>query len=380
MTRMTPTDIGRLLSRLADAQGEPGDLESALRGIAEAALEYLSADLCVVFAVNPITEKFIWPPNLAGKLVGGQTTKLENPPLGGVACEILDSSVPLFVAELTLQPLYQSAFTSLERIISFAAIVLRTERDRKPLAVLYLDYREPYHFDDDYRDQLCLFAKQAARALQNTWFIRRYRDVLRISTEINLNLTSVDDLFERLHKHVAGILDTSSFLMLAVHHPETNTLDRYMVEEGIPKTIRALELSGAPKWIIENRRSQRIGDLSVERAGLPFELIPIDSTEQYKESLLFVPLLLHDTALGALSVQHPRPYTYDEEDQHLLELLGSHVALALSNLKLLENLRQLNQTGQTLIQKLDSKEVLNRVVDRILRSQRCRFGCVVSAH
>ena len=47
--------VRELLDALEETTGEPGDLASTLRHIAQTAKTFFAADACVIFAINPIT-------------------------------------------------------------------------------------------------------------------------------------------------------------------------------------------------------------------------------------------------------------------------------------------------------------------------------------
>ncbi len=261
-----------------------------------------------------------------------------------------------------------------EGIQSFAAVALFTRPQRKPLAVLYLDYHETHHFSSDDRVLLRVLADQVTVALQQTWLLHRYAEVTRIGQEINQEIATVDSLFRKLHSLIGKILDTSHFFMLAVYQGQTNTLDYYLAESQRAgerfdyQTNRPF--AGACGWVIQEQKPLLIAHRS-SQANLPIELVPIPGTAAVEEALIFVPLSLRDVPLGVLTIQSPRPNAYDEEDLRVLQLLGNHVALALSNIRLFVEMWRINQAGQLLTQQLDltrphdSRHVLQYVTEQI---------------
>ena len=83
------------------------------------------------------------------------------------------------------------------------------------------------------------------------------------------------------------------------------------------------------------------------------------------ESLIFVPLIFRDEVLGVLSVQQLHPNAFDDKDLAIMTLLGNQVALAISDLRLVGYLEDLNKAGQQLKQNISSETMLGTVVDRI---------------
>ncbi|HLX56315.1 MAG TPA: GAF domain-containing protein [Ktedonobacteraceae bacterium] len=356
-------NLSELLDVLAQTAGTPGDLDNTLQHIARTALTFFVADSCVIFAINPITGRFIASLTAAGTLLRGEKVSYKEPSEGGLAQQVLRQGV-VVVEDLEVKPEYQSTVTRTENMRAFAALALYTRHQRQPLGVLYLNFRQPQQFSlDDYK-LLQIFADQASFILQETWLLRRYQEVARIGQEINHELGTIDILFQKLQKYLPDVLQTTYALLLAVYQPQTNTLDVYLEEEGKSVFQFNSPLEGACQHVIETREMLFIKHLDKEAEHLPFQPIEITATGS-KESLIFVPLELRDTPLGVLSIQHPQPNNYNQEDLSILQLLAPHIALALHNIGLYNSLVQLNKTGQFLTQQLDSEQALQATVDKI---------------
>jgi signal transduction histidine kinase/putative methionine-R-sulfoxide reductase with GAF domain len=65
-------------------------------------------------------------------------------------------------------------------------------------------------------------------------------------------------------------------------------------------------------------------------------------------SELAVPIKVGDKVIGVLNVESKKLSAFDEEDRKLLEILASHAAIAISNLKRHERLSALNEYGRNL--------------------------------
>ena len=355
--------IRELLEVLERTTGDPGDLTGTLQHIAQTAQTFFAADDCVILAINPISGRFIASLTIAGDLLEEQVS-FEQPRPHGNTQEVLRQGI-LLVEDLEETPEHYSTFTRLEGIRSFAGLALRTKYAQKPLGVLYLDFRQPRKFSFDDQELFQLFADQTSYILQETWLLQRYQEVARIGQEINHELSTVDNLFQKLQKHVSNLLDTSYALLLAVYQPQTNTLDLYLEEEGHSIFLEKDPIEGACQYVIETLKPLFIRQISIEAETLPFKPVEIITEAGSKESLIFVPLVLRDVPLGVLSIQHPQPNAYNREDLFILQLLANHIALALYNLRLYENLSRLNETGQLLTQQLVSEQVLQATADNI---------------
>src|SRR5262249_6679826 len=232
-----------------------------------------------------------------------------------------------------------------EDIRSFVGMALRMKHSQKALGVLYLNFMRQKQFRTSDQELLQIFAEQASFILQETWLLRRQREVARIGQEINQELDTVDILFQNLKMRAAGILDIGHTLLLSVYQQQSNTADLYLQEEGRYISYEHRPPRGACEYAIKTRQTIFVEHLSEQAEHLPFQIAHIPETEP-KESFIFVPLMLRDEPLGVLAIEHPEPHVYNQEDRFILELLSIHLALALHNIKLYRSLYQLNVTGE----------------------------------
>lgn len=348
---------------------EPGDLQDTLNRIANTAKTHFSADLCVVFPMNPITGRFLKvEPTVAGNLSKVVLDDFRNPREDGLAKHVLEEKT-IYVEQDRINN-FKNPFTDKEQIQAFTALHLfTTTRLQKSLAVIYLDYRNSKRFDEQYKSDLEIFKEFASSELQQTWFIRRYREIAKIGKEINENLENLDIMFEKIFTTIRGILDVSYYFSIAKYNEARNDVDIYYVEKNGKRVITNKNYSlrnSISSWVITNMITRKIDNIDKEDWSNGVEPIHIVDTETEEKSLIFVPIKLTDQPLGVISVQHPEPYHYDDEDLQILELLANHISLALNNSRLLEDLSLLDTSGQLLTQKLDTSEnIIQEVVEII---------------
>lgn len=365
---------------LAKAWEKPGDLAAVQGQILWAALKAFQADVCTIFTLNPITGDLAANPQVVGKSLRGGSESLETPRPQGFARKVLEEGMVL-VEELVHHPEWRSSFSEREGINAFAALALGAQPQPKPFAVLYIDYRQPQNFDAIYHERLNTFSEQASLLLQNAWLLNRYSAVTQAGQEINEELDGVENLFIKLNQHVANILDTSYFFMLAVYVSQTDSLDLYYKYRGAISSERRYPVTPGCRWVIAERQSKHIRHYSQEVDHLPFKLADFDPGDpEEPESLIFVPLLFRAIPLGVLSIQSLKSEAFDEKDLHVLELLANHVSSALNNIRLYEDLDQLSRAGQLLTEQLDAEQVLQSVVERILEVTRADLAILYPYH
>ena len=358
-------DLTNLFQSLRAKSKEPGDLSDILNRIAKTAKEYFSPDLCVIFPMNPITGLFLRePPIHKGKIINPQV-KFEYPSKGGLTKTILKNKTQ---AIENLAGKYSSPKVEAEKIISVIGTGLYTKRHDKPLAVMYLDYRKAKKFSDAFINDLKLFAELASSELQSTWFIRRYREIAKIGQDINENFENIQQMFESVFEHIKGILDVSFYFSLATYDFRKNKADLYLVDKGNHTTRYdySLRKSSATSWVLRNLQVITSGNFRKGDLPAGVKVFHVAKTASMESSGIFVPIKIGIKPLGVLSIQHSKENYYDDEDRQILELLANHIALALNNYRLLNDLRELDSSGQVLTAELDpSIDIIDEVADRI---------------
>ncbi len=362
-------DVNEVSAILIQTPGKPGDLKSVLQHIAQTAHDSFATDACVILAFNPITGGFIGS-QVVGNLHAENELLHDRPRPKGVTQQVLNQKDGVVLIEdLELEPQYHNPFTRKEGFRAFAGLSLQTRHRKRPLGVIYLDFRQPKKFSPAERESYRIFAVQAAFLLQEAWLAHHYEEIARIGQDVNHNLATADELFQELQRYVNTVLDDTHTLILAIYQPQTNALEiRLRTQDCYILVNRAIEEGalegGACEYIIETQESLYIRQLSEEKAQLPFQIINISGTEEM-ESLIFVPLTLRGVSLGVLSIQHHLPDAYGQEDLFVLQLLANYIALALHNMRLYGGLSQLNETGQLLTRLLESEQTLQATVDKI---------------
>lgn len=359
-------NMTELLDSLVQSPEEDRDLHAVVSHVAKIAQAQLEASICVVYAMNPITRQFIEPfvassnqeetgvvDTLCSENFAREVLKRDN-----VLIEDLETAGPReaeFAVTLKLLPEVRS-------IVALSLCIRR--RRQKAFGILYLLYQESQSFDASDREFFQIFADQISVILEGVWLQERYREVARVGQDINHGISDIDSLVRKLQMHLSRIVDEQSALLLIVYHSQNQTLDRYHAKEKHLIVDAGHEFDGACQYVIETKKSLFIPHRSKEVKRLPFRFAPLKGTSS-QESFIFIPLMLRGEATGVLSIQHPRPDAYTQEDYFILELLANHVALALYNARLYKSLNQLYETGQTLTRQFEAPSTPQAIVDGI---------------
>jgi GAF domain-containing protein len=198
--------------------------------------------------------------------------------------------------------------------------------------------------------------------------LERYVKVIELGREINRSIFDHKTLFDQLCVGVADIMGSSNTLLLAIHRPQTDKLDLYCQHQGQKLSFQERAFDDKSlSWRVlkQDKRTLVYNHRSVEAPGrMPFIVSGTEGTPD-SESIIFVPLIVRESALGVLSLQHAEPNRYIAEDVRIMEMLGNQVALALSSQRLFRYLEGLNSAAEQLTQQLDQDQLLQDVVNRI---------------
>jgi PAS domain S-box-containing protein len=94
-------------------------------------------------------------------------------------------------------------------------------------------------------------------------------------------------------------------------------------------------------------------------------------------SELAVPIKIGDKVLGVLNVENRKLSAFDKEDKKLLEILASHAAIAISNLKRQERLSALNEYGRNLNMAKDMDEIYKLTLDAMKKTLGFEYASIL---
>ncbi len=151
-------------------------------------------------------------------------------------------------------------------------------------------------------------------------------------------------LAQLVYEQAGQIVDTSIF-QLGLFEGDHYRLLIWIVD-GQPRPVARFRLApdslGIVGWMRTSRASLLVRDFEAERETLPAQ--PRYVSSDPPRSAVFVPLLVGETALGAIAIQSRRPLAFTEEHLRLLTIVANHAAAALQNAHLYEEAQR--QTGQ----------------------------------
>lgn len=185
-----------------------------------------------------------------------------------------------------------------------------------------------------------------------------------------------DELCELIYQLAGRIVPTENFQLGLFDG------DRYQIKVWVKDGQRQPAASyvilpgqGIVGWLRTARQPLLVHDFLTEMASLPAR--PIYISDSPPRSAVFLPLLVGDAVIGAISIQSPLPAAFDERHLRRLAIVANQSAAALNNARLyargqrrLNDLLAVAEVGRKLTRILDLDGLLTQVVELI----RDRFG------
>ncbi len=131
--------------------------------------------------------------------------------------------------------------------------------------------------------------------------------------------------------------DTQEFIPLAISRNDL-TEEAYQAEMNYIRNRKIKVGQGIVGWVIQNRRSVRIGDVEKDARYIP--------VHKNIKSLLCVPLITMGKSTGAVIVESQEMNAYSDHDESLLTALAGSAAITLENARLYESATRPTQRGR----------------------------------
>jgi GAF domain-containing protein len=281
----------------------------------------------------------------------------------------LRSDSPIFVEDIDKIELDKKARGLFKRIYQArAAVFVPLVAGGRWIGYITAFFREVRDFSPAQRRRLFTMANQAAVAAQNTRLIEQTRlraDELLVLNEMGRDLTqiqAVDEVLDTVHNHISRLMEaTDSYIALYNEELDEVEFRIYGEGEGIT-TLRRRATNGITEHVLRSKKPLLIRENLRETA----EKLGIMLAGRDSASWLGVPMFLGAKPIGVLTVQSfSKSRLYDEHHQELLTAFASQTAIAVENIRLLEQTRErateltvLNEMGRDLSETLDVQTIV----------------------
>ena len=171
------------------------------------------------------------------------------------------------------------------------------------------------------------------------------------------------ELYQTIYVETGKVVELTGFLLSIYDDQSDIATVVFSVDDG-SESNSGLTYRGSDSHVLRTGTPTAIED-QTDTGAVPF---PEDGGSGAARSTLSVPLLWRDRVMGALAVYSSRADAYGAADSELLGRVADFVAVALENMRHVEELQRrsheaekLQEMGRVLASSLDFEEVLERV-------------------
>jgi signal transduction histidine kinase/putative methionine-R-sulfoxide reductase with GAF domain len=280
----------------------------------------------------------------------------------GISVRAVRTEKPVYVSDVRKDKAYVKGGIG---TLSELAVLIRTEN--KVLGVLNVESKRLAAFDENDKELLEILASHAAIAITNVKRQERLSALNKHGKKLNMarNIEEVYKLTLDAMEKTLGfefgdifIVD-GKMLCLVAHRGYSKQLRRKLqLDKNRGISVRAVRTE-KPVYVSDVRKDKAyvkggIGTLS--------ELAVLIRTE--------------NKVLGVLNVESKRLAAFDENDKELLEILASHAAIAITNVKRQERLSALNKHGKKLNMARNIEEVYKLTLDAMEKTLGFEFASI----
>lgn len=364
--------------------GLPGS-GALLSKVAKLARNFAKSDIAVIYPYDATNKKYYDADSVVveGPLKVKDKALTNKPRDNGLAAFIRknealiiedaenESSIPMYIGlgntlkcqpgtekyDLPVQLIRESSFIKREGIKAFVGVSLQAkevkgrgkEDVQHEVAILYFNYHAPRHFSAEELQFIDIFCRQVANIIHRDrlfFSLKRERQVLDAVHQSTLHILEEheeEQLLEKIVEEAVKLLNAAGGKI-------------YLPVNGSRRDLKLAAAKGLPTERV------KIGKVMPNTEGMAGEVLLtrthliVDDYAKYPRhirefadlftAVLEVPMKIGEEVIGVLGVfDNKDKRRFKEKDAEMLSRLSAQAALAISNLKLNEELSALYQTG-----------------------------------
>jgi signal transduction protein with GAF and PtsI domain len=327
-----------VLHRISESISGTLDLEVVLRHIVEMVVEVTRADACLLYLLSESREELILraSKNPHPKLIGRITIGLGEGITGWVARERTRVVIP---SNANDDPRFKF-FHNLpeDRYQAFVSVPILTKKE--VVGVINVQHKRPKRYQPDELALLTTIANQVGGAIENArLYTEMSRKALQVDTlsQVSETVASnrlIEDVLQLIVTMTAQMMNSKicSIMLLESASGELRIMATQSLSEQYrrkPSLKLGQSISGR---VVQERRSIIVPDVTKERDYMYPEM----ARREGLCSLLSVPMLIRDRAVGVINSYTSVPHSFTSEEIKVLQAIANQAAIAIENTKLVE--------------------------------------------
>ncbi|MEO8341192.1 MAG: GAF and ANTAR domain-containing protein [Nitrospirota bacterium] len=354
-----------VLHRISASISNQLDLEAILKHIVEVVVEVTKADACLLYLLSDSQDELILraSKNPHPKLIGRITIGLGEGITGWVAQERTRVVIP---SNANDDPRFKF-FHNLpeDRYQAFVSVPIMAKKE--VVGVINVQHKRPKRYQPDEVALLSTIANQVGGAIENArLYDQMQRKALQVETLSQVSETVASN---RLIKDVLQLLVTMTAQMMNSKICSIMLLDEPSGELRIAATQSLSEQyrrkpnikvgRGISGRAVKDRRPIIVMDVLTERDYL----YPDMAKKEGLCSLLSVPMMVREKALGVINSYTSVPHVFTGEEVKLLQAIANQAAVAIEHTTLLEKSHEMQEA-------LAVRKLMERAKGYLMRSKK----------
>ena len=327
-----------VLHRISESISSSLDLETVLRHIVEVVVEVTKADACLLYLLSESRAELILraSKNPHPKLIGRITIGMGEGITGWVARERTRVVIPSNASD---DPRFKF-FHNLpeDRYQAFLSVPILAKKE--VIGVINVQHKRPRRYRDDELALLTTIANQVGGAIENA---RLYAEMQRKAIQVEtLSQVSETVVSNRLLEDVLQLIVAMTAQMMNSKICSIMLLDQ---DKGELRIAATQSLSEQYRRKPNLKLGQSISGRAVmERRPIIVPDVTQDGDYMYPEmakkeglcSLLSVPMLIRDKAVGVINSYTSVPHPFSLEEIKLMQAIANQAAIAMEHASLME--------------------------------------------
>jgi signal transduction protein with GAF and PtsI domain len=327
-----------VLHRITESISNTLDLEAVLEHIVDVVVEVTKADACLLYLLSDSREELILraSKNPHPKLIGRITIGIGEGITGWVARERTRVVIPSNASD---DPRFKF-FHNLpeDRYQAFVSVPIITKNE--VVGVINVQHKRTRRYQPDELALLSTIANQVGGAIENArLYAEMKRKALQVETlsQVSATVSSdrlIDDVLQLIVTMTAQMMN-SKICSIMLLDRETSEL-RIVATQSLSEEYRrkpSLKLGQSISGrAVQERRPIIVADVTKERDYMYPEI----ARKEGLCSLLSVPMMIRDRAIGVINSYTSIPHSFSTEEINILQAIANQAAIAIENTRLSE--------------------------------------------
>ncbi len=327
-----------VLHRISESISGTLDLETVLRHIVEVVVEVTKADACLLYLLSESREELILraSKNPHPKLIGRITIGMGEGITGWVARERTRVVIPSNASDDSRFKFFHNLPE--DRYQAFVSVPILAKKE--VIGVINVQHKRPRRYREDELALLTTIANQVGGAIENArLYAEMRRKAIQVETLSQVSETVVsnrllDDVLQLIVAMTAQMMSSKicSIMLLDQDKGELRiAATQSLSEQYRRKPNLKLGQSISGRAVLE-RRPIIVPDVTQDREYM----YPDMAKKEGLCSLLSVPMLIRDKAVGVINSYTSVPHPFSLEEVKLMQAIANQAAIAMEHASLME--------------------------------------------